>query len=127
MAVPRFRRALILIAAFLALLAAARAELPTGLVFLIAGVSIVLSIRAWWHCPGQHRLERIEDGRIRVRTDSGRILHGALQPDYCSGFYCAFTVHDPVAGSQRFGLFRDELDRDAWRRLRVALRFGGRN
>lgn len=123
----RLRTGCVVVLVVLSLLAIARAEIPGELSVLIAIPVLVLAIREGRKASGRHRIDRIDDGRIRLQTPGGRSLHGALEPSYCSGLYCAFTIHDPTAGSQRFGLFRDELDADAWRRLRVALRTGGRS
>jgi hypothetical protein len=123
----RLRTGCIVVLVVLSLLAIARAGIPDGLSVLIAVPVLVLAIREGRRPSGRHRIDRIDGGRIRLQTPGGRCLHGALEPSYCSGLYCAFTIHDPTAGSQRFGLFRDELDVDAWRRLRVALRTGKRS
>lgn len=123
----RMRAGLILGASSLSLFALVRTELPGSLSGLISLCVIGLAVHAWRRRPALNRLDRIDDGRIRLHTANGRTVVGAFEPDYCSGFYCAFTLHDPLNGSQRYGLFRDELDADAWRRLRVALRTQGRD
>ena len=122
---PSVRAVLVGLVAALALLAVFGAPLPTWAALPVLAVVVLTTIRALRNAPGRHRLELIEGGRVRIRTPAGDRLHGSLQAAYSSGFYCAFTVHDPARGSRRFGLFRDELDADGWRRLRVALRTGG--
>ena len=119
------RRSLIAVIGALSLVAVATAPVPGWAVLFGAVLVVAVAGRALRRAPGAHRVERIEGGRIRLRTPAGSCLHGAVEPAYSSGFFCAFTVHDPVAGSRRFGLFRDELDPEGWRRLRVALRAGG--
>jgi|SRR6056297_1893912 len=113
--------------AALASFAAVIASLDSWATVLVVGFIVFVAARALRDAPGRHRVERIVGGRIRLRTPTGVRLHGDLQPAYCSRLYCAFTVHDPACGARRFGLFRDELDADGWRQLRVALRSGGRH
>ncbi|NKI35467.1 hypothetical protein HFP89_09845 [Wenzhouxiangella sp. XN79A] len=125
MAGPSARAWLVTLVGALAVLAAVTAPISPWAALPATLFVVAVVVHALLGSPGRHHVERIEGGRIRLRTPSGQCLQGALQPAYCSGFYCAFTVHDPVAGSSRFGLFRDELDPDGWRRLRVALRSGG--
>lgn len=123
---PSIRAVLVVLVAAMALIAAVVTSLPSWLMIATAAFVVVVAARALRALPGRHHVERMEGGRIRLRTPSADRVQGALEPVYGSGFYCAFVVHDPVRGARHFGLFRDELDRAGWRRLRVALRAGGR-
>ncbi|MBY6205787.1 protein YgfX [Halomonas denitrificans] len=120
---PRLRRLLVGLATLLALVAVVRSSLAAWMALPSGLVVLALGARALYGGSKRLRIRYPQPGLVVVDTEArtGR-WQGRFEPLYTSGFYCAFRVTDPARGSRVFGLFRDELDPDAWRRLQVVLR-----
>lgn len=119
------RRTLVACGAGLALFSLSLLGFPAPVLLLTSLPVLLFALHSIRRAPSAVCLNLPEPGLVAIRFRPDQPLHqGRFDPLYASGPYCALRVRDPANGNRVFGLFRDELPTDSWRRLQVALRAG---
>ncbi len=107
----------------LAVLALALADLPLSIALIAGVLALLVAARAWRQqmrlVGGSIRLDA--DGTLRWRDAAGTEGRGQLSRFTVLGPLLALQATAEAGGPQRFALWRDMADADAWRRLRVDL------
>ncbi len=120
---PRAFGAALALSVGLAVAATWLAELPLSIALVASVLCALVALRAWRLqtrlVGGSIRLDA--DGTLRWRDATGTEGQGQLSQHTVLGPLLALEAIAHPGGRQRFALWRDMADADAWRRLRVEL------
>lgn len=107
----------------LAVLAIVLGDLPLSIALIAGVLAVLVAARAWRMqtrlVGGSIRLDA--DGTLRWRDAAGAEGRGQLSQHTVLGPLLALEATADAGGQLRFALWRDMVDADAWRRLRVDL------
>ncbi len=123
LAAPRGFGVALAVTLALAVLAIALAEMPLSIALIAGVLALLVAARAWRIqtrlVGGSIRLDA--DGTLRWRDAAGTEGQGRLSQHTVLGPLLALQATAEAGGRERFAVWRDMIDADAWRRLRVDL------
>lgn len=120
---PRAFGVALVLALALAIAGMVAADLPLSMQLPGGVIAMLVALRAWRTqnrlVGGSIRLDA--DGTLRWRDAAGTDGCGRLSQHTVLGPLLALEAATETGGRQRFALWRDMVDADGWRRLRVDL------